>query len=139
MLKTTTGPIGLYPEEQNSIGSMVTEILSFRRTYGRIDRQISFYFVLQISWEGGDIWLNYTSPQSCIITFSYSLAQQLQGHSGNFKLSVQTFEPPIVIYRRNNFMYNQWGCSSNYRPLSYPFRSLKLRQICIIYSFIQIY
>ena len=37
-------------------------------------------------------------------------------------LSVQTFQPLIVINRRGNFEYHDWGCTSNYWPLSYPFR-----------------
>ncbi len=36
-LKTTAEPIGLYPKEQNPIRSVVTEILSFRRTDGQTD------------------------------------------------------------------------------------------------------
>ena len=30
--KTSTGPVCIFPEEWNPIGSVVTEILSFRRT-----------------------------------------------------------------------------------------------------------
>ena len=41
--KTARGPVGIFPEEKNPVGSAVTEILSFRRT----DEQTSFYFVLQ--------------------------------------------------------------------------------------------
>ena len=37
-------------------------------------------------------------------------------------LSVQTFQPLIVINRRGNFEYHDWRCTSNYWPLSYPFR-----------------
>ena len=40
------------------------------------------------------------------------------------KLSVQTVQPLIVIYRRGNFMYNRAGCTSIYRSLSNPFKSL---------------
>ena len=39
-------------------------------------------------------------------------------------LRVQTFQPPIVIYRRDNFVFYHWGCKSIYRPMSYPFRSM---------------
>ena len=39
------------------------------------------------------------------------------------KLSFQTFQPIIVIYRRGNSVYIYWW--SLYRPLSYIFRSLK--------------
>ena len=47
-----------------------------------------------------------------------------------FKLSVQKFQQLIVIYRLGNFVYNHWGCTSIYRLLSYPFRSLIW--ICIV-------
>ena len=32
----------------------------------------------------------------------------------------------VLIYRRSNFVYQYWGCTQIYRPLSYPFRSLLL-------------
>ena len=41
-----------------------------------------------------------------------------------FLLSVQMFQPLIVIYRRGNYVYHHWVCTSIYWPLSYPFRSL---------------
>ena len=54
--------------------------------------------------------------------FLYVYVTTLIGCS--IKSSVQTFQPLVVIYRRGNFMYqNYWGCTSIYRPLSYPFRS----------------
>ena len=34
------------------------------------------------------------------------------------------FKTLIVIYRRSNFVYHYWGCTSNNRTLSYPFSSL---------------
>ena len=37
------------------------------------------------------------------------------------KVSVHSFQPTVVIYRWGNFVYHNWGCTSNYRPLSYPF------------------
>ena len=40
------------------------------------------------------------------------------------KLSVRTFQPLILIQRRGNFVYNNWGCTSMYQPISYPFRSM---------------
>ena len=43
-LKTITGPVGIFPELYNPIGSVVTEILSSKQT--------SFYFVLQIYCPG---------------------------------------------------------------------------------------
>ena len=42
------------------------------------------------------------------------------------KLSVQTFKPLIIIYRRCNFVYHYWGCTSIYWQLSYLFRSLQI-------------
>ena len=68
--------------------------------------------------------LYYTSPQSFIITVYYLLAYQY----GDFylisicqfiKLSVQTFQPLIVIYRRGNFVFLHWGHTSIYQPLSW--------------------
>ena len=40
------------------------------------------------------------------------------------KLSVQTIQPLILIYRSPNFVYNYWRCTSIYRPRSCPFISL---------------
>ena len=34
------------------------------------------------------------------------------------KSSVQTFQPQILIYKRGNFVYHHWGCTSIYWPLS---------------------
>ena len=67
----------------------------------------------------------YASPQSFIILFSW----QLWGLVLNFgvsllKLSVQTFESLIVIYRMSNFVHHHRRYTSINRPLSYPFRSL---------------
>ena len=40
------------------------------------------------------------------------------------KLSVHTFQSPILIYGMGNSLYHEWGCTSIYRLLSYPLRSL---------------
>ena len=40
------------------------------------------------------------------------------------KLSVQTFQRLIQIYRLGYFVFHNWGCTSIYWPLSYLFRSL---------------
>ena len=40
------------------------------------------------------------------------------------KLSVQIFQPLIVIYRKGNFDYHHWGYTLIYQPLSYPCRSI---------------
>ena len=39
-------------------------------------------------------------------------------------LSVQTFEPLIIIYNWDKFVYQHWGCKSIQLPLSCPFRTL---------------
>ena len=46
----------------------------------------------------------YTSPQSFIITFSFSLAEQLWGLLLNFDW---LFQPLIVTYRMGNFVYHK--------------------------------
>ena len=80
----------------------------------------------------------YTSPQIIIKMFSYSLAFQLWALQlilicCFIKLKVQTFQPIILIYRNGDFVYNHWGSTSIYQPLSYPFRSLFfLKRLCII-------
>ena len=55
----------------------------------------------------------YTSPESFILTFSYSLASKLLGLLLNFDLfpmlSVQMLQPLIVIYRSGNFVYHHGG------------------------------
>ncbi len=58
------------------------------------------------------------------------------------QLSVQTFKPLIVMYRRGNFVYHHRGCdcASIYWPLSCTFRSLcwnvgvKTHQNKLLYS-----
>ena len=40
------------------------------------------------------------------------------------KVSVQTFQPRIVVYRRGNLVLYHWECTSIYRLLSYPFGPL---------------
>ena len=67
-------------------------------------------FQTKIKGEGRGHWaVYYTSPQSFIIAFSYLLAQQLRGLSLNFgNLSVKTFQPLIVLYRRVNRVYHLW-------------------------------
>ena len=44
-----------------------------------------------------------------VLTFSYSLAQQLWGPS--YWFSIQTFQPLIVVYIRGNFVNHNWGCT----------------------------
>ena len=70
--------------------------------------------------------IKLSSLQSFIITSSYSLAHNFGDFSKFWlvgsKMSVQTFQPLIFIYRRGNF--HHWGFTVVYRHLSYPFRSL---------------
>ena len=67
---------------------------------------------LYIKIQGGrGQWaVHYTSPQSFIITFSNSIAQKLLGLLIGclIKLSVQMFQPLILIYRRCNFVCHHW-------------------------------
>ena len=93
------------------------------------DRQIYLHIweVFVLSGGGRGHWAVY----------SYSLAGQrwklLLNLIGWFiKLSVQTFQPLIVIYRKGNFVYRDWGCTSICRSLSYPFRLLN--NISFFYS-----
>ncbi len=72
----------------------------------------------------------FTSPQSSIITFLNHWLQNFGDFywiliSWFIKMSVQTFQALILIYRRGNFVNYQWF-TSDYRPLSYPFRSLSI-------------
>ena len=82
-----------------------------------------------ISQGGRGHWtVYYTIPQSFMITISYLMAYQPWGLLLNLigwfiKLSFRAFQPLIVIYRRSNFVYQNWWCTSIYRPLSYPFIS----------------
>ena len=43
---------------------------------------------------------------------------------GSFSLVAKRFNPPIVYYKRGNFVYHHLIYTSIYRPLSYPFKSL---------------
>ena len=82
---------------------------------------------LQLSvTEGGDIWL-FITPQSPKFYQNVSLLVRLTT-LGYLGLSVKTFQTLIVIYGRCNFVYHHWKCTSIYRSLCYPFRSL---QLCI--------
>ena len=42
-------------------------------------------------------------------------------------------QPIILIYRRGNFVYHHLGCTSIYRPLSYPTRSLTNISLHVVY------
>ena len=45
-------------------------------------------------------------------------------------LNVEMFQPLIVIYRRDDFVYNHWKCTTIYRPLSYAYRCLAWLCVC---------
>ena len=72
----------------------------------------------------------YTSPQSFIITFSYSLAYQPWGLLCNFEWMVLLVECPKVSttncnLQKGSFCVSSLGMyTSIYRLLSYPIRSL---------------
>ena len=72
--------------------------------------------ILQIQGGRGHWAVYYTSPQSILLTFSYSLF-------------VQTFQQQIMIQRKGNFAYHVWGCSTMHINIlaivmSYSCRSL---------------
>ena len=72
-----------------------------------------FTLVFKVLWKGFLIcWLNNFGKFYWILI------------SWFIKLSVQTFQPLIVIYNRRNFVYPHRGCTSMYWPLSYLFKSL---------------
>ena len=64
---------------------------------------------------GREHWaVYYISPTSFITTFCYLLDQKLLGIYQILivwfiKLSVQTFQRLVIIYRRGNFLYNLRG------------------------------
>ena len=96
--------------------------LSDKKTTGK-------QYITYIQGGRGHWTVHYTSPQSFIVKFSYLSAGQLWGLLLSLlvdlfiQLSVQTFQPLIVIYRTGSFVHHHWGCTSIYWPLSYPFRS----------------
>ena len=75
--------------------------------------------------EGADI-VFYTSPQSLsIFRWIYNFGDFYWTFIGCLnKLSVQTFQSLILIYRSGNFVCHHWGCTWIHLPLPYPFRSL---------------
>ena len=50
------------------------------------------------------------------------------------RLSIQSFL--ILICRRDNFVYHHLGCTSIYRPLSYPFRSLIFKRLGVCFGWL---
>ena len=81
----------------------------------------------------GNFAVHYTSLQSFKITFFLFVGlTTLQTFtywiliSWFIRLRVQTFQPIIIFYRRDNFVYCHWGCKSIYWLLCYPFRSLTI-------------
>ena len=111
----------LYKDEQFREGAQKFKVFIIKIENITYDIVILIYFVtiifrnLKINQEGRRQWaVYYTSPQS-LETFINLI-------SCFFKLSVQTFQPLIVLYRRNNLVY-YWRCTSVKRPLFNPFRS----------------
>ena len=93
-------------------------------------RPLLLMLIAHVSQGGrGHLTVYYTSPQSFIITFPNSRISQLQNFGGFYwilisrllKLRVQTFKTNNC----NLHLYNHWGCTSIYRPLSYPFKSME--------------
>ena len=89
----------------------------------------------------------YTSPQSFIKCFLIRWLNNFEEFIEFYwfiNLSVQTFQPLIVIYIMGNFMYHHWG--SIYWPLSYPCKFLTfasfIQLVCVdvkIYFYPKIY
>ena len=79
------------------------------------------FWLLSSCCQGGKA-INYTSPQSFIIMSSYLLAGQLWGLQLNFDWFVHYFECSNVAtpYCNIKKVYQYWGYTSIYRPLSYP-------------------
>ena len=85
---------------------------------------------IELSREGGDIRLFITLVPK-VLRWSFNIRWL-----NNFRhfhwiligwfinLSVQRFQPLWTFYRSRSFVYYLRRCTSIYRPLSYPFRSL---------------
>ena len=72
--------------------------------------------------EGRGHWaVNHTRPQTFIAKIRW-----LNNFWDFFEFCFKSFQPLIVIYRRGNFVYHHWVCTSIYRSLSFPFRSVFL-------------
>ena len=89
---------------------------------------ICVFVLLVIIQSGRGHWaVYYTSLQNFI---KKSFLIRWLNNFGNFlivwfiKMNFQTFQPLIVIFRKDNYMCSHWECLSVYRPLSCPFRSL---------------
>ena len=106
---------------------------------------ITFFFsrykVLAAAREGGDIGLLITRVPK--VLQERFLIRWLNKFGDFFiligciiKLCVLTFQPLIVIYRSGNFVYHQWGFTSIYWPLPYPFRSLSSRTQNNVFLFV---
>ena len=87
------------------------------------------FFIVLSPGRKGTLAVYYTSSQSFMIISLFvcltTLGPLIEFLIGWFiKLSVQKFQPLILIYRRRSFVYQHLSCTSIYRPLSYHFRSL---------------
>ena len=82
------------------------------------------YYLISVKVTGIVNWaVYYSSPQS----FKIIRWLNIFGTFIEFwfiKLRDQTFQPLFLIYRRGNFVFHNWGCTSMYWPMSYLFRSL---------------
>ena len=78
-----------------------------------------------------------------VTTLSYSLDQKLQALLLNFSLVgfkivvSNIFNQQFLFKKKSYYVYLHWGCTLNYRPLSYPLRSLHWLNSC--YSCIIVY
>ena len=110
-----------------NVSALLVDIIILSKTHKHI-----IYSTRWSKGERGQLAVYFIGNQSFIITFSYSFNNFWDSKwiliGWLIKLSVQTFQPLIVIYRRDNFVYHYWRYTSNYRPLSYPFRSLLINQ-----------
>ena len=101
--------------------------------------EVNVYF----QGERGHIAIYYASPQSYIMIFSFSLAQQLWGLLLNFDWLVHQVECTNVstFNCKVHYVYHHWGCTLINRTLSYHSRSLVyVLLICnIIYHYLKIY
>ena len=77
----------------------------------------------QIIQGGRGHWaVYYTSYQSVMIMFSYSLAYNF----GDFHcILIGRLIKPLILCR-GKFVYHNWGYTLIYRILSYPFSSLQI-------------
>ena len=84
----------------------------------------------------GYLAVYYTSPQSLVIKFLIHGDSYWIVIGWFIKLSVNTFQPIIVIFRKDSIVYHHWGCKSTYWPLSYPNLDPLAQLICTYVRFV---